>query len=127
VNSIDEVISVGAVNQAERNDSGDHANSSRGPGQWARARSKPDVVAPTYGEVIWGGGRRVMDWWGTSGACPQVAGLAALLLAARPSLTPADVGRIISGTARALSQDPTCVGAGIIDCEAAVQRALGVS
>ena len=126
VNSVDEVIAVGTVNQAERNDSGDHANSSRGPGQWAVARTKPDVVAPTYGQIIWGGGYRVMSWWGTSGACPQVAGLSALLLSAVPTLTPANVASLVISTARPLSQAPTCVGAGIIDCEAAVKKALGI-
>jgi serine protease AprX len=123
VNSVDEVLTVGTVNQQERNDSGDHANSSRGPGQWA-TRSKPDVVAPTYGEIVWGAGYQVMSWWGTSGACPQVAGLAALLLSANPTLTPAKVTDIIISTAKPLSQSKTCVGAGMIDCEAAVQAAL---
>jgi subtilisin family serine protease len=123
VNSIDEVLTVGTVNQQERNDSGDHANSSRGPGQWA-TRSKPDVVAPTYGEIVWGAGYQVMSWWGTSGACPQVAGLAALLLSANPTLTPAKVTDIIVSTAKPLTQANTCVGAGMIDCEAAVQAAL---
>ena len=126
VNSIDEVLTVGTVNQSLRNDSGVHANSSRGPGQWS-TRNKPDVVAPTYGEVVWGAGYKVMDWWGTSGACPQVAGLAALLLSVRPTLTPAEVAQLIMSTATPLSQGKTCVGAGVIDCEAAVLKALGAS
>lgn len=124
VNSIDEVLTVGTVNQNLRNDVGVHANSSRGPGQWANARVKPDVVAPTYGEIVWGDAYRVMDWWGTSGACPQVAGLAALLLSANPTLTPADVTNLIMSTAQPLGQSATCVGAGVIDCEAAVTKAL---
>jgi serine protease AprX len=82
VNSIDEVITVGTVDWNETNNTsgGEHANSSRGSGQWSTRQDKPDVVAPTYGEVVWGGGYQRMEWWGTSGACPQVAGLAALLL-----------------------------------------------
>src|SRR5262249_29385074 len=122
VNSMDEVLSVGTVNWNSRMDSGQHANSSRGPGQWATINKKPDCVAPTYGEVIWGSSYQVMEWWGTSGACPQVAGLAALLLSADSKLTPAQVGDIIRQTCRAIQLPKTCAGAGLIDCEAAVEK-----
>jgi subtilisin family serine protease len=123
VNSIDEVITVGTVdwNGSNQVDGSEHANSSRGPGQWSTRRDKPDVVAPTYGEVAWGGGYRLMEWWGTSGACPQVAGLAALLLNRRPGMAPEAVRERIRGTARSLTAPKACVGAGIIDCAAAVQ------
>ncbi len=120
VNSMDEVLSVGTVNWDNRMDTGQHANSSRGPGQWATVHKKPDCVAPTYGEVVWGSGYRVMEWWGTSGACPQVAGLAALLLSANPRLTPAQVGDVIRVTCRDIKLPQPCAGAGLIDCEAAV-------
>jgi serine protease AprX len=122
VNSMDEVLSVGTVNWDNRMDTGQHANSSRGPGQWANVHKKPDCVAPTYGEIIWGSGYQVMEWWGTSGACPQVAGLAALLLSAEPRLTPAQVGDIIRQTCRDIQLPKTCAGAGLIDCEAAVAQ-----
>lgn len=122
VNSMDEVLSVGTVNWNNRMDSGQHANSSRGPGQWASTHKKPDCVAPTYGEVIWGCGYQVMEWWGTSGACPQVAGLAALLLSADPKLTPAQVGDLIRQTCRDIQLPKTCAGAGLIHCEAAVAQ-----
>jgi hypothetical protein len=118
-NSIDEVITVGTVDWEETNQSaGAHANSSRGPGDWSRKKNKPDVVAPTYGEVTWGGGYQTMEWWGTSGACPQVAGLAALMLEKKPSLTPAQILQAVREGARPLAGKPVnCVGAGIIDCE----------
>jgi subtilisin family serine protease len=125
VNSHDMVMSVGTVNENESNQdtSTPHPNSSRGPGQWARATTKPDCVAPTYGEIVWGCGYRLMDWWGTSGACPQVAGLAALLLSANPALSPAQVYNIIRSTCKPLGAPPLCVGSGLIDCSAAVARA----
>jgi subtilisin family serine protease len=122
VNSIDEVLSVGTVNWDNKMDSGEHANSSRGPGQWSSTHKKPDAVAPTYGEIVWGSGYQVMEWWGTSGACPQVAGLAALLLSVEPSLTPAGVGDIIRTTCRDIGLAKSCAGAGLIDCDAAVSK-----
>lgn len=122
VNSIDEVLSVGTVNWNNRMDTGEHGNSSRGPGQWASTHKKPDCVAPTYGEVVWGSGYQVMEWWGTSGACPQVAGLAALILSLDPALTPAQVGNIIRATCRDIQLPKACAGAGLIDCDAAIAR-----
>jgi len=122
VNSMDEILSVGTVNWDNRMDVGEHGNSSRGPGQWASTHKKPDCVAPTYGEVIWGSGYQVMEWWGTSGACPQVAGLAALILGLDPTLTPTQVGNVIRASCRKIHLPNTCAGAGLIDCEAAVDR-----
>lgn len=127
VNSLDEVISVGAVNWDDRNDVGEHGNSSRGPGQWAKVHKKPDCVAPTYGEVVWGDSYRYLEWWGTSGACPLVSGLAALLLSAEPDLTPADIANIVRKSCAPLSQAHACVGAGRIDCEAAFARLGGAN
>ena len=122
-NSHDRVLSVGTVNEEESNQdpTTPHANSSRGPGQWADTHPKPDCVAPTYGEVIWGCGYATMDWWGTSGACPQVAGLAALLLSIRPDFTPHDIAEHIRSSCRALAAGHNCVGHGIIDCGAALE------
>ena len=120
VNSLDEIISVGTVNWDNRMDLGQHANSSRGPGEWAVNHRKPDCVAPTYGEVMWGCNYRTMEWWGTSGACPQVAGLAALLLSADPTLQPREVADLVRNSCDALSHEQSCVGAGIINCENAL-------
>jgi subtilisin family serine protease len=63
-----------------------------------------------------------MEWWGTSGACPEVAGLAALMLAKKPGLTPAQILQAVRDSARPLTGRPAnCVGAGIIDCEKALR------
>lgn len=129
INSHDRVISVGTVDRNESNQKppSPHVNSSRGPGEWSDVHKKPDVVAPTYGEIVWGDDYRVMDWWGTSGACPQVAGLAALLLAAKPTLKPEQVADIVRDTARPLTGSEKCVGRGMIDCGAAITRATAAA
>jgi subtilisin family serine protease len=125
INSHDRIISVGTVDRDGSNQKPPtpHVNSSRGPGEWALQHKKPDVVAPTYGEIVWGDSYRVMDWWGTSGACPQVSGLAALLLGANPALTHDQIAEIIRSTAKKLPGPPSCVGAGMIDCGAAITKA----
>ena len=125
-NSHDEIVSVGTVNRelTNRDPSTPHVGSSRGPGEWANRTSKPDCVAPTYGEVPWGTVFRKMGWWGTSGACPQVAGAAALMLSACPSLTPSQVADGIRNTCSLLPEGKTCVGHGLLDCEAAVDHAI---
>jgi serine protease AprX len=96
--------------------------SSRGPGQEGNA-AKPDIVAPTPrdGLVAFGGeARSFPEGWGTSGACPQAAGLAALLWTAEPSLTVGELlGRIRAG-ARDLGLAWTCQGAGQLDCFASL-------
>lgn len=124
-NSLDRVVTVGTVSRDRTNQDAatPHANSSRGPGEWASRTMKPDCVAPTYGEVPWGKGYLNSPWWGTSGACPQVAGAAALVLSIAPSLAPHDVADIIRMTCLSLPGGPTCVGRGLLNCEGAVAEA----
>jgi serine protease AprX len=124
VNSLDEVISVGAINWDDSNTVGAHANSSRGPGEWARVYFKPDCVAPCYGEVLWGHAYRVMEWWGTSGAAPLVSGVVALMLARANNkgrlMTTVEVADAIRQTCQHISGAATCVGHGRVDAAAAV-------
>jgi serine protease AprX len=100
--------------------------SSRGPGQFygqPGCNSKPDVTAPTpaNGRILYGSAIRVLPkGWGTSGASPQVAGLAALLLSLDDSLTRSQLFDHIRTTARSLGNGATCEGSGQIDCAAAV-------
>jgi subtilisin family serine protease len=128
-NSHDDVMSVGTVNRELTNcdPASPHVNSSRGPGEWAKLSPKPDCVAPTYGEVVWGTSLRRMGWWGTSGACPQVAGLAALILSVFPTASPAVVAGIIRESCSTLPESTTCVGRGLIDCAEAVEAAAARS
>jgi serine protease AprX len=101
--------------------------SSRGPGQHKgepQMGCKPDVTAPTpqNGRVVYGDSIRSMSQgWGTSGACPQVAGLAALLLAKDPSLSHGAVRHAIRDCARPLGYGVNCEGAGLIDCKNALE------
>ncbi len=116
-NSLDCVCCVGAVDWRNRNDEGIHAESSRGPGQWTELTPKPDCVAPSYGVVLWGTAYRAMKWWGTSGAAPQVAGLAALVLSyTRGGLNPHEVRDAILDGCLNLAGSPVRVGRGLINC-----------
>src|SRR5207248_1641981 len=80
--------------------------SSRGPGQFfgqSGTNAKPDVIAPTprNGRIVFGAQDRTLTiGWGTSGACPQVAGLAALILSLDPHLRPTEVRDLIKGAAK---------------------------
>jgi serine protease AprX len=130
INSLDEVICVGTVDRNFRLDRlpepGEvyaHRDSGRGPGQLARQRSKPDCVVPTYGEVPWGKDYMRRGWWGTSGAAAAVSGLAALMLARNPRLTPGQVQELIRQTCQPLPLPLVDVGAGVVNCQAAVQAA----
>lgn len=103
--------------------------SSRGPGQFhgqAGTNRKPDVTAPTprNGKVLYGSGERVLaNGWGTSGACPQVAGLLALIRSASPNTTRIAAFDIVRNTARDLQLGWDCCGDGVIDCGAALNSA----
>jgi Subtilase family len=140
-NALDSVITVAAVEE-----SGDRAGySSYGP--------EVDIAAPT--DVMTTGVWRYEKFTGTSAAAPNVAGVAALVLQARPGLMPAQVQAVIQASARAhdsrfeqptwatcdtSSMIPTCSGlsndalpqrwlggAGSIDAAAAVDLARSVT
>ncbi|MGR3421448.1 MAG: S8 family peptidase [Paracoccus sp. (in: a-proteobacteria)] len=102
--------------------------SSRGPGQHfgdAGTSEKPDVTAPTpkNGKILYGGDERVLaNGWGTSGACPQAAGLAALLLDLDGGLARDELFDAIRNSAVDLGFGHTCQGAGMLDCGASVDH-----
>ncbi len=100
--------------------------SSRGPGQDFEAvgnAAKPNVTAPTpkNGKILFGNQVRVLaDGWGTSGACPQVAGLAALLLSKNPAASRLQLFDAIQRSAMDLGHTSYCQGSGRINCKAAL-------
>lgn len=84
-----------------------------------------DVAAPGVSlRTTTAGGDYTHGFGGTSGATPQVAGLAALIWGAAPQLSAEQVRSIIEDTATALSWDFSNYG--LIDCEKAAQVALGM-
>lgn len=84
----DDIIIVGAVSRQDVKSS----FSNYGP--------MVDLVAP--GEEVWnissGGDNQYRNFSGTSAACPQVSGLAALLWSTNPSLTPDEVEYFLKNT-----------------------------
>ncbi len=78
-------------------------------------RQKPDVVGPDagnttfFGTDIAGDADAFPNFFGTSAATPHVAGLAALMLDAAPTLTPTQVGQILGFTTVDMD-DPVLAG-----------------
>ncbi len=64
---------------------------------------------------------------GTSFACPHISGVVALMLEAKPTLTPDEVVTILRETATPMPYEERIVGAGYVDAHNAVRRAMGLS
>lgn len=125
------VISVGGVDESANSGRGGRADwSSNGVTQ--DGLSKPDVVAPgahmvsvlapsSAFQVMCPNcalGGQYFKAGGTSMAAPVVAGAAALLLQARPTLTPNQVKALLMGTDKPVAGNK--VGTGMIDVERAL-------
>ncbi|HEV2914234.1 MAG TPA: S8 family serine peptidase [Pyrinomonadaceae bacterium] len=63
---------------------------------------------------------------GTSFACPHISGVVALMLEAKPTLTPDEVVTILRETANPMPYEERVVGAGYVDAHNAVRRVLGL-
>ena len=116
----DSVIAVGSVTS-----SGSRSNfSSVGP--TVDGRIKPDLMAMgsndyhacNWNNTCYGNGS------GTSYSCPILAGAAALLLQADPSLTPMQLAALLKNTASQSTNPDNLYGWGIIDTYSALQSLL---
>ena len=119
------VITIGAVDDSDRVT----RFSSRGP--TSDGRVKPDLVFPGAGIVAAQAhgtslGRVVVPGYvelsGTSMATPHATGTAALLLQAKPDLTPDQVKWALMTTALELEEDPNAQGSGRGDTFRAYQK-----
>jgi subtilisin family serine protease len=95
---------------------------------WSSYGNYVALAAP--GASIWttSMGGIYQTWNGTSFASPVAAGVAALVMAARPDLTPAQVETLLESTARDLGTGgrDTLYGYGRVNAAAAVQAALNM-
>lgn len=81
-----------------------------------------DVASPGVGlSTTSNGGGYTSGFAGTSGACPQIAGIATLLFGARPAATAAEVRAAIEDTSTNVG---SYLNYGIVDAEAALQALL---
>ncbi|MBI3913355.1 MAG: S8 family peptidase [Chloroflexi bacterium] len=122
------VITIGATSKADA-----IANfSSRGPTKDGRV--KPDLCFPGVGIIAARAKGTSMgspqgDFYtsasGTSMATPHAAGACALLLQAKPGLSPDQIKDILMGTAKDLSFEPNAQGKGRADIFAAYTHAAG--
>lgn len=120
------VISVGAVHR----DGTIWDYSQRGVGLSLVAPSgniflKGDIVTTDrMGSLGYDSGNYVYTFGGTSAACPQVAGVAALMLSVRPDLTTEEVKNALQNTATDLGTSgyDTTYGYGLVNAYAAVKE-----
>lgn len=135
------LITVGAVDDRGTRDPGDdHAVTWSSHGLTQEGHAKPDVMAPGYKMVSILASRGVpatlqqqhpelvvdgnyFRMGGTSMAAPVVSGVAALVLAANPGLTPDEVKWILMNTTRPYSGQPSGTP-GIAQADQAVAAAL---
>ncbi|MET9296259.1 type VII secretion-associated serine protease mycosin [Streptomyces sp. NPDC003077] len=80
------------------------------------------VCAPGVGVVIANPDRRYYEGWGTSAAAAFVSGAVALVRAAHPDLSPAQIKRLLTDTAQDAPEEGRndALGAGMVDPAAAI-------
>ncbi|MDR1562578.1 MAG: S8 family serine peptidase [Dysgonamonadaceae bacterium] len=146
-NSNSNIIAVGAISPCCERKS---LTSCDGESGWgSNYGTQLDVVAPgvfipttdIHGSAGYSSGDYILNFNGTSSACPHVAGVAALVLSVNPSLTQVQVQQIIESTAQKVRPDlytysttsghpngtwNNQMGYGLVDAYAAVQAACAI-
>jgi len=125
---VPEIISVAATGSDTANTIASF--SSRGPVTWDKEYVKPDVSAPGVNVNSTrhdGNSYRTMS--GTSMATPHVAGLTALMVQAKPTLTAPQAKSILERTAKDLGAagKDTIYGAGLVQAVEAVNAAASLT
>jgi subtilisin family serine protease len=116
----DSVIAAGAVNSSGTRSS----FSSVGP--TVDGRIKPDLMAMGSNNYVacYNNNSCYDNGGGTSYSCPMIAGAAALLLQADPSLTPMQLAEVMKNTASQSTNPDNLYGWGIVNTYAALQSLL---
>jgi thermitase len=94
---------------------------------WSSYGNNQDLVAPGQGVYTTCRGGAIANWAGSSFSAPIVAGVAALVLSANPSLTGVQVNGILQQTATQLGGNTswnTSYGYGLVNAYKAVSAAL---
>jgi serine protease AprX len=90
-----------------------------GSADWPPSRDA--AASPDNGVVVFGPEVESMfEGWGRSSACPQVAGLAALLWSKTRALDAVQIRRAITSSCASLGRSPEDEGLGLLDCVAAM-------
>jgi serine protease len=95
------------------------------PGGDVRQSSANGILSTLNAGTTTPGADAYAFYQGTSMATPHVVGVVALMVSAKPTLTPDQVTSILQSTARAFPATCSQCGAGIVDASAAVDAALG--
>ena len=104
--AFDSVVSVSAIDRAER------------PAPFTVSGESVDLTAPGVDVLTTARGDNYARVSGTSISSPVVAGVAALAKSADPTLSAAELGSLLTSTARPLGIDPGVEGAGCVDAAA---------
>ena len=123
------VISTAAISASDPGNDDIETFSSRGPSTISFPSSvqrATPAVTTIDGVTVTGAGGFSSPFYGTSAASPHAGAVAALLLQAKPTATPADVVNFLKNTVadRGTAGFDNTYGSGLVDALAAVQSAL---
>ena len=95
------------------------------PGGDVRVSSSNGILSTLNAGTTTPGADSYAFYQGTSMATPHVVGVVALMLQAKPTLTPTEVTSILQSTARPFPATCSQCGSGIVNANAAVDAAIG--